>query len=241
VLSRHSHPAAFNPALPGTGNKDWQAMLHGVPAWSPRPGPLLVVSPHPDDEVLGAGGLIRTWNERGQHVIVLSVTDGESAYPGWRGLGLLRRAELDQALAALSSRPVRTVRLAIPDGGAAARMPELIIAIRKLCESQPTLIAPFEADGHPDHEAASFACLHVAGDLGLPIARYPVWAWHHAQPTAFQGARWGKFALDAKTQAAKLAAMHCFASQLNPGDSREPIVPAHVLEYFKRDYEAFLV
>jgi LmbE family N-acetylglucosaminyl deacetylase len=181
------------------------------------------------------------WSERGHRVIVLSVTDGEAAYPDWHGLDVLRRGELDQALATLCTRPVKAVRLAMPDGGVAARMPELISAIRKLCESQPTLIAPFEADGHPDHEAVALACLDVAGALDLPIARYPVWAWHHAQPAAFQGARWGKFTLDARTQAAKCAAINCFTSQLNPGNSREPIVPAHVLKYFKRDYEAFLV
>jgi LmbE family N-acetylglucosaminyl deacetylase len=121
------------------------------------------------------------------------------------------------------------------------KMMVLIGSLRKLCASGPTLVAPFEADGHPDHEAVASACLAVASDLGLPIARYPIWAWHHAQPAAFAGSRWGRFALDARTQAAKCAAMNCFISQLNPGDSREPIVPAHVLEYFKRDYEAFLV
>jgi len=234
-------PVAFNPAHPGTGDSDWLAALGGEAFWCPNPGPLLIVSPHPDDEVLGAGGLIRLWSERGHRVTVLSVTDGEAAYPNWRGLDVVRRGELDQALAILSSRPVRAVRLSIPDGGVRMKMTQLIGGLRTLCESRPTLVAPFEADGHPDHEAVALACLTVADDLDLPIARYPIWAWHHAQPAAFAGNRWGRFALDTKTQAAKRAAMNCFASQLNPGDSREPIVPAHVLDYFKRDYEAFLV
>jgi LmbE family N-acetylglucosaminyl deacetylase len=165
---------------------------------------------------------------------VLSVTDGEAAYPDWQGLNVIRRGELDQALATLCTRPIKAVRLAIPDGSVRTKM-------RKLCEPEPTLVAPFEAVGHPDHEAVASACRTVADDLDLPIARYPIWAWHHARPAAFAGSRWGKFALDSTTQAAKCAAMNCFASQLNPGDSREPIVPAHVLAYFKRDYEAFLV
>ncbi len=236
-----SQPVAFNPLARGTSDEDWHAALSSEAFWSPRPGPLLIVSPHPDDEVLGAGGLMRTWSERGHRVIVLSVTDGEAAYTGWRGLDVIRRGELDHALTALSSRPVRTVRLALPDGHVGSKRAELLGALRELCESGPTLVAPFEADGHPDHEAVASACLTVAGELGLPIARYPIWAWHHAQPAYFDGNRWGKFALDARTRAAKVAAMNCFASQLNPGDSREPIVPAHVLDYFKRDYEAFLV
>jgi LmbE family N-acetylglucosaminyl deacetylase len=241
VPLHQSAPVAFNPALPGTGDGDWRAALDGEALWSPKPGPLLIVSPHPDDEVLGAGGLIRIWSERGHRVIVLSVTDGEAAYPHWQGLDVIRRGELDQALATLCSRPVRAVRLAIPDGSVRMKMMVLIGALRKLCASGPTLVAPFEADGHPDHEAVASACLAVATDLGLPIVRYPIWAWHHTQPAAFAGNCWGRFALDARTQAAKCAAMNCFVSQLNPGDSREPIVPAHVLDYFKRDYEAFLV
>jgi LmbE family N-acetylglucosaminyl deacetylase len=241
VSLQQSPPVAFNPALPGTGDGDWLTALRGEALWSPKPGPLLVISPHPDDEVLGAGGLIRLWSERGHRVIVLSVTDGEAAYPDWQGLDVIRRGELDQALATLSSRPVRAVRLALPDGGVRTKMMPLIGALRRLCESRPTLVAPYEADGHPDHEAVASACLAVAAELDLPIARYPIWAWHHARPADLAGNRWGRFALDPQTQAAKCAAMNCFASQLNPGDSREPIVPAHVLEYFKRDYEAFLV
>jgi LmbE family N-acetylglucosaminyl deacetylase len=241
VRLTQSPPVTFNPALPGTHDREWLAALRAEAAWSPKPGPLLIVSPHPDDEVLGAGGLIRMWSERGHRVIVLSVTDGEAAYPEWRGLDLIRRAELDQALATLSSRLVRSVRLALPDGRVRMNMTGLIGALRKLCESGPTLVAPFEADGHPDHEAVASGCFEVAEQLGLPIVRYPIWAWHHAGPAAFAGTHWGRFALDAATQAAKRAAMNCFVSQLNPGNLREPIVPAHVLEYFTRDYEAFLI
>ena len=32
---------------------------------------LLVISPHPDDEVLGAGGLIAKYNSKGYHVTIL--------------------------------------------------------------------------------------------------------------------------------------------------------------------------
>lgn len=238
----HTSPSiAFDPSLAGTGEREWLAALGAESSWAPKPGPLLIASPHPDDEVLGAGGLIRTWSERGHRVTILSVTDGEAAYSDWGDLDLVRRRELDQALAVLSTRHVSVVRLAIPDGGVRLKITELIGALRPLCESRPTLVSPFEADGHPDHEAVASACLTVAGELELPIARYPIWAWHHTQPAALAGYRWGRYALDSKTQAAKAAAVSCFASQLNPADSRKPIVPAHVLEHFKRDYEAFLV
>jgi hypothetical protein len=53
---------AFNPALPGAPENIWQDALATQARWAPRAGPLLVVSPLPDDEVLGAGGLMRMWS-----------------------------------------------------------------------------------------------------------------------------------------------------------------------------------
>jgi hypothetical protein len=35
--------------------------------------------------------------------------------------------------------------------------------------------------------------------------------------------------------------MACFTSQLAPGPPRAPIVPAHVVDYFRRDCEAFVL
>jgi LmbE family N-acetylglucosaminyl deacetylase len=232
---------AFNPALPGTPESLWRQALARHPAWAPRPGPLVVVSPHPDDEVLGAGGLMRMWSAWHQPVALVSVTDGEAAFPDWTGLKMRRRAELDRALGALSPSLIHRFRLGLPDGGGNSNMPALREVLVLLCEFKPTLIAPYERDGHPDHEAAGKACLEIAREFRLPIARYPIWAWHHRHPRDFEGLRVGRFALDAVTQAAKADAIECFTSQLAPGEMRTPIVPAHVLPYFKRDFEAFVL
>jgi LmbE family N-acetylglucosaminyl deacetylase len=232
---------AFNPALPGTPEAEWRKALQAQPAWAPRRGPLLVVSPHPDDEVLGAGGLMRLWSALNLSVTLLSVTDGEAAFPGWQDLRRRRRVELDCALGVLSHRRIPVVRLGLTDGGGEANRPALHEALRALCDQRPTLIAPYEHDGHPDHEAAGHACLQIAHQHQLPIARYPIWAWHHSRPHEFADARWGRVVLDVATHGAKADAMDCFISQLAPEDSRIPIVPPHVLEYFKRDFEAFLL
>jgi LmbE family N-acetylglucosaminyl deacetylase len=233
--------AAFHPARRGTPEADWRKVLAAQPAWAPRRGPLLVVSPHPDDEVLGAGGLMRLWSAWHFPVTLLSVTDGEAAYPDWHDLRERRRAELDCALGVLSPTHIPTIRLGLSDGGGEANRPALHAALTALCDNRPTLIAPYERDGHPDHEAAGQVCLQIAQQHQLPIARYPIWAWHHARPHEFDDARWGRLVLDTATQAAKVHAIDCFTSQLAPGDSRIPIVPPHVLEYFKREFEAFLL
>ena len=93
-------------SLPYTDESAWQRALADAPDWSPPDGPLLIVSPHPDDEVLGAGGLIHAWKILGRRVTVLSLTDGEAAYPQYRRLGQIRRQELKAALQVLSDDPV---------------------------------------------------------------------------------------------------------------------------------------
>jgi LmbE family N-acetylglucosaminyl deacetylase len=184
---------------------------------------------------------MRKWSAWRYPVTLLSVTDGEAAHPHWPGLKDRRRTELDQALSTLSRSVIRTIRLALPDGGGEDNRAALEEALMILSKNSPTLIAPYECDGHPDHDATGRACLQVARALDLPIARYPIWAWHHREPQYFEGARFGRFALDKSTRAAKADAINCFTSQLAPGATRAPIVPAHVLDYFRRDFEAFLL
>jgi LmbE family N-acetylglucosaminyl deacetylase len=217
----------------------WRAALDAVPSWLPATARLLVVSPHPDDEVLGAGGLIRHWTRARRPVTLLSITDGEAAYTDWPGLGLLRRSELQQALAILGGTRPLAVGLNIPDGRVQQHGEALRAALAALCDRDTTLIAPYEADGHPDHDAAGAVCREFAQTAGLAIARYPIWAWHHSTPAAMP-ARWGRFPLQPHTQRAKTAAVRCFRSQLRP-DQRAPIIPAHVLAYFSRPYEAFVL
>src|SRR5580692_8282234 len=94
--------SSFDTSIPGTPECYWAALE--PPAWSPRAGPLVVVAPHPDDETLGAGGLIHTWAARhGLPVVIVSVTDGEAACPEIPNLAAVRRSELEAARRELGS------------------------------------------------------------------------------------------------------------------------------------------
>jgi LmbE family N-acetylglucosaminyl deacetylase len=232
---------SFDPALPGTDNARWNELLAHRAAWTPTPGPLLVVSPHPDDEVLGAGGLIRSCSQLGHPVTIVSVTDGEGAFSDWPELKMVRRRELEIALLMLTSEPVRVVRLSLGDGNVSGLMPALYESIDALSSHRPTIVAPFERDGHPDHDAVGAVCLQVARQYDLSIVRYPIWTWHHGSPAQFDQMPWVRLPLDEVAQVAKRTAIQCFASQLAPPGGRAPILPAHVLDYFHRDYEAFLL
>jgi len=235
-----SSSASFDPAQPGATEASWETALRGAPLLFLPASTIVVVSPHPDDEVLGAGGLIRSAAHAGIKVTVLSVTDGEAAYPDWKGLDKIRRREMRDALSVLVPQNVPTRHLGIRDGRVDANRSSLFDAIDRLMSGTTLLVAPYEDDGHPDHDATGEVCCEVAALRNVTLWRYPIWMWHHGSPERLEGKALGRFALDEASMAAKARAMHCFASQMRPL-GRQPIVPAHVLQYFTRPYEAFLL
>jgi LmbE family N-acetylglucosaminyl deacetylase len=212
-------------------HRDWKRLAAAGPAWSPQEGPLLVVAPHPDDEILGAGGLIRAWTARGAEVSVLSVSDGEAAEPARSGHGTVRREELTQALRKLCPTHVSVTRLGLPDGSISCHVNRLRNALLSLARGKPTLIAPCERDRHPDREAVGDVCLKFARDLKLPIARYAIRAWPCAAAGGSRAARWGKFLLTDDARRAKERALGCFRSQLDGRD----------VGVLTEPYEAFLL
>jgi LmbE family N-acetylglucosaminyl deacetylase len=92
---------------------------------------LIVFSPHPDDESLGAGGLIQRVLEAGGHVKVVFVTSGDGFPEGveeenhithptakdYRKYGAERRIEALKATAVLGLKERDVVFLGFPDGG----------------------------------------------------------------------------------------------------------------------------
>jgi LmbE family N-acetylglucosaminyl deacetylase len=92
---------------------------------------LLVVAPHPDDETLGAGGLMQRVHSTGGSVKVVYLTDGDGYPEGvkvedrvqsptaadYRGYGRRRRHEARAALRALGLDASTATFLSFPDGG----------------------------------------------------------------------------------------------------------------------------
>jgi LmbE family N-acetylglucosaminyl deacetylase len=171
-------------------------------------------------------------------VTIVSVTDGEAAFARPR-LDLIRRGELQQALRKLSSVHVVVKRLGIPDGRVRDHINRLRNAVEAHADPSGTLVAPYECDGHPDHEAVGKTSIELAVASGIPIARYPIWAWHRARPSALAELPWKRFQLSLDAQRAKSRAIQCFESQLRP-PAGPPIVPPNVLTYFARSFEAFI-
>ncbi len=217
---------------------DWTAAL---PSWSPPARPLLVVAPHPDDETLGAGGLLRAWAEHGLPATVISVTDGEAACPETQALADIRRAELRRALLELGFDHPYIVRLQLPDGQLGMYEQRIAEAIHEYFQPNGLLVAPFESDGHPDHDAVGRAAQVAARTRAATLARYLIWAWQWNGSALLAAERNAvRFELSSRWRAAKRRAIDQFRTQVDqrPGG---PVVPPEMRAHFTRAHEVFLL
>jgi LmbE family N-acetylglucosaminyl deacetylase len=119
---------------------------------------VLVVAPHPDDDVIGCGGSIVKHVEAGRRVTIAYLTSGEAGSLGHdkAALAALREAEAGAAAAALGVADL--VFLRAPDGGL-DRAPSLVDALVRLLRARrPEIVyLPHRGDGGSDHRAASAA------------------------------------------------------------------------------------
>lgn len=209
----------------------------------------VIVAPHPDDEILGCGGLLARLAELRCEVALVAVTDGTGSHPHSRHwtaarLGEVRPAETVEALRRLHAQATPILRLGIPDGQIAAHAQDLRQALAAFLRPDDVLITTWRGDGHPDHEHTGEACLLAARDVGARYVEVPVWAWHWSAPAdaRFPWQRARRLALTPRTAARKRHALAAFRSQTEPDpDGAAAVLPDHVLERFRRDYEVVLV
>jgi LmbE family N-acetylglucosaminyl deacetylase/glycosyltransferase involved in cell wall biosynthesis len=123
---------------------------------------LLVLAPHPDDEVIGCGGLIALHLREKRPVHVVVATDGAHA-----GDGAQREAESRAALALLGDATIEFLRFPDRNLENASELDARLAVI--LREWKPDLIAvPSPLEIHPDHIALSRAfCDLIARDPSL--------------------------------------------------------------------------
>ena len=187
---------------------------------------LVVVAPHPDDEVLGAGGLLAATARAGREQLLVAVTDGKGSHPGSRRwpaekLGLQRRRETAAALHELGADACMVVRLGLDDGGIAAAAAKLARALAGIVGPADVVVSPWRFDGHPDHEAVGHAVAAIAQASGARHLEAPIWAWHWAAP-GDRRVPWARAAvvpLGPLLTWRKSGAVRCFTSQLEPDAS----------------------
>ena len=236
----------------GTPFRTWQStpewiQVEQVDAAALIPARLVVVAPHPDDEILATGGLIRLVADAGRPVLIVAVTDGGASHPSstrWPAgqLPAVRRTESERALARLETPDVRWLRLGIGDGTVAAAEEELAHRLPEIAGTGDVLVSPWDLDGHPDHEAVARATAAAAAHAGVTHLQAPIWGWHWARPEQFPWSRAVAVTLPPPVAAAKAQAVTAFVSQLERDRSTgaEPILPDWALARLVHDREVFL-
>jgi LmbE family N-acetylglucosaminyl deacetylase len=165
------------------------ACLFGKPFQLPD-GPLVVVAPHPDDEVFGAGGLLAMATAKGLPVHVMFLTNGGGSHRGCCNLDEMdvgyKRCELSVEAAKFLGYPASTIHSfrqkdgALPhpgDPGFDKLVTEMADNMRNI--SPATILAPHPLEGWSDHIAAESLTRAAIAKLDRPIRliHYCVWFW----------------------------------------------------------------
>lgn len=219
---------------------EWLGPLAALPTWDPPSTHTLLISPHPDDETLGAGGLISILRSRSVQVTVAAVTDGERAYPDMPMLAQQREEEQSNALKRLGVEREEIVRLRLPDSNVTAFKGQLTEQLRPLVTKETNVVAPWRGDYHPDHQACGRAAEEVVRAAGATLVSYFFWTWHFGNPKDFEGLSARRLMLDADSLSAKSEALLQHRSQL-VRDTGDPVLPELLLLPARRAYEVFAI
>ncbi|MEO7886997.1 MAG: PIG-L deacetylase family protein [Polaromonas sp.] len=208
---------------------------------------LVIVAPHPDDEILACGGLLAMRAERGLPSLVIAVTNGEASHGtvdpvACALLGERRVAESRAGLKALGVAPECTVRLGIPDGEAAHMIPDIALGLLLLLKRDDVVLTTWGLDGHPDHEAVSAATRQAMTTSGCSLLEAPVWMWHWASPddVRIPWSRLVALGLPESARKAKQDALSRHQSQLEErGEGQGPVLVPSIMERAARSQEYF--
>lgn len=181
-------------------------------AFAPR---VMIVAAHPDDEVIGAGGL---FEELGPRLRIVFVTNGAPA--GTPDADLYAATRYGESLAAAALAGIRRDQfrcLNFTDQQASLQLPAVTARLAEVfAEFHPSLILthPYEG-GHPDHDATAFG-VHAA-------AHGPLWEFtsYHAGPDGWEtgvflpggGPAVRENVLSARQRARKRSMFAAFATQ----------------------------
>jgi LmbE family N-acetylglucosaminyl deacetylase len=187
-----TQPVTAAPAMPNTW---WRRLRRRVrtwiakapPAndgWQPAGGPIVVIAPHPDDEVIGCGGTMRRHALAGDPVTVIYLTRGGNSrgYP-WLSREARQKTRVAEAQASSAVLGVgETVFLNGIDGRCSE--PSVADAVRgpladAIAQRRPKVIfVPHADDNHPDHVAAYRLILGIARDADWKpeVLQYELWS-----------------------------------------------------------------
>lgn len=225
---------------------------------SPFPGCVLLIAPHMDDETLGCGALMASY-EWANSLHVAFATDGarspvsraRRAEPV-RELPAIRRGEAFEALRTLGVAEANVHFFDLPDGelrGAHALFRDRLLALTGRLRPT-TVLVPFRYDRHPDHLAVNRVTFDEARSGRLrdaTVVEYFVYAKWRLLPSGDVRSylrRDGVLRVEPHGAAAtKRRALECYRSQttLFYGWQKRPILTRALLDAVCADPEIFVI
>ncbi len=143
---------------------------------------VLVLAPHPDDELIGCGGTIGLLARAGARVTVVQATDGSASAAFLDEPEPVRRqVRLDEATRVAQAAGIARTIFWREDNQAFVYRPELVTRLRgTLEEVNPALIfVPFVTDIHPDHVLLARILGEALEDWSRPgtqVFGYEIWS-----------------------------------------------------------------
>jgi len=139
---------------------------------------VLVLSPHPDDDIIGCGGTIYKYHLKGAEITSVYMTDGRKGNPGYNEeeLVLIRREEAKKA-----STIVGIDNLIFLDNrdseltSNSKTIKELSQIIRDI--KPEAVFLPFLLDNHPDHIATNNIFIQATKNYNVDAACYGYEVW----------------------------------------------------------------
>lgn len=215
---------------------------------------ITILAPHPDDESLGCGGLIRAARDRDVPVTIVVLSDGTGSHPGSSSypaerLRALREAEALAAAGVLGvpSDNVHFLRLPdrfVPSGGPAAEAAVAQLADHIRRSGSDFVAVTWEEDPHCDHKAAASLARAACTLTSTRLFAYPIWGrtlLPDAEVTALPG---NGFRLDIRNElAAKQKAIAAHRSQTTDLIADDPngfTLTPELLSLFETSCEVYL-
>ena len=254
-----NHPIVGDRVIEGEGTsqqlwQNWQG-LHDLPRVRvadsfPSPQRVCIFAPHPDDEILGCGGLLQQLVANGNAILLVYVTNGTQSHPNSQvyppqKLNIIRPQESFAALEVLNiAQQVATVALDLTDGEVFSQQAQFKEKLTAIIRPDDILVTPFIHDGHPDHEATGQVVAAFAKQQQLACYQVLIWAWHWAKP-ADSRIPWHcalSVDLTAEQLQRKTQAIHCFKSQISIDASTGnlPILSAQTIARISQPWEVYL-
>ncbi len=189
---------------------------------------VLVIAPHPDDEVLGVGGTILKLRARGDHTcVVVATTAGPPRFePEVLTVGRREAAAAHRVLGVEDSRFLLFPAAGLgelPHGDVNAALVELFIEVRP-----DVVFIPFTGDLHLDHQRVFLSAL-VAGRPSTGFTPRSIYAYETLSETNWNAPYVSPsfvpnvFVDISAHLGAKLEAMAAYASQLEAPPHERPI------------------